>query len=61
MAAHFRFVKDHHRQIKKVTLVTDSALGNVAEKLASHFLAAEIKHFPAGESAAAKQRALSTG
>ena len=61
MAAHFQFVKDHHRQIKKVALVTDSALGNVAEHLASHFLAAEIKHFPAGETAAAKQWVLSRG
>ena len=61
MAAHFRFVKDHHRQIKKVALVTDSALGNVAEKLASHFLSADIKHFPAGETAVAKQWVLSTG
>jgi hypothetical protein len=26
MAAHFRFVRDHHKQIKKVGLVTDSAL-----------------------------------
>jgi hypothetical protein len=61
MAAHFQFVKDHHRQIKKVARVTDSALGNVAEHLASHFLAAEIKHFPAGETAAAKQWVLSRG
>ena len=25
MAAHFRFVRDHHRQVKRVALVTDSA------------------------------------
>ena len=31
MAAHFRFVRDHHKLIKKVGLVTDSALGKVAE------------------------------
>lgn len=49
MAAHFRFVRDHHKHIKKVALVTDSATGNVAEYLAAHFVAAEIKHFPAGE------------
>jgi len=55
MAAHFRFVRDHHKHIKKVGLVTDSALGNVAEHLASHFVSAEIRHFPAGELEAAKQ------
>jgi hypothetical protein len=46
---HFRFVRDHHRHIKKVALVTDSPLGNVAERLASHFVSAEVRHFPAGE------------
>jgi hypothetical protein len=55
MAAHFRFVRDHHKHIKKVGLVTDSALGNVAQYLASHFVAAEIRHFSAGELEAAKQ------
>jgi len=55
MAAHFRFVRDHHKHIKKIALVTDSALGNVAEHLASHFVSAEIRHFPAGELEAAKQ------
>jgi hypothetical protein len=54
MAAHFRFVRDHHKHIKKVAVVTDAALGNVAEKLASHFVAATIRHFPAGELEAAR-------
>jgi hypothetical protein len=55
MAAHFRFVRDHHRHIRKVGLVTDSALGKVAEQLASHFVAAEIRHFPVARLEAAKQ------
>jgi len=55
MAAHFRFVRDHHRRIKRIGLVTDSALGNVAERLASHFVSAEIKHFSAGELETARQ------
>jgi hypothetical protein len=54
MAAHFRFVRDHQRHIRKIGLVTDSALGNVAQRLASHFVSAEIRHFPAGELEAAK-------
>jgi hypothetical protein len=49
MAAHFRFVRDHHRHIRKVALVTDSAAGSVAEHLSSHFVSAEIRHFPGGE------------
>ena len=55
LAAHLRFVKDHHKHIRKIALVTDSALGNVAEHLVSHFVSAEIKHFPASGSAAARQ------
>jgi SpoIIAA-like len=55
MAAHFRFVRDHHKRIKKVAIVTDAPLGAVAEKLASHFVSATIKHFPAGATAAARQ------
>ena len=45
LVAHFRFVRDHHKNIKKVALVTDSALGKAAEQLASHFVSAEIRHF----------------
>jgi hypothetical protein len=55
MAAHFRFVRDHHKRVKKVALVTDARLGEVAEKLASHFVAASIKRFPAGEAGTARQ------
>ena len=55
MAAHFRFVRDHHKHIAKVALVTDSALGNAAEHLASHFVSAEIRHFPSAQLAASKQ------
>ena len=55
MAAHFRFVRDHHRKIRKIGVVTDSPMGNVAEKLASHFVAAEIKRFGASEMDAARQ------
>ena len=53
--AHVRFVRDHHRRIEKVALVTDSAIGNVGEHLASHFVSAQIKHFSAAEMEAARQ------
>jgi hypothetical protein len=36
-------------------VVTDAKLGEVAEKLASHFVSAEIRHFPAGQAKAAAQ------
>ncbi len=46
MVNHFRFVRDHHKHVKKVAVVTDSHLADVAEHLASHFVSAEIRHFP---------------
>jgi hypothetical protein len=55
MAAHFRFVRDHHKRIKKIALITDSAVGNAAENLAAHFVAAQIKKFSAGELETARQ------
>src|SRR5262245_64080322 len=55
MAAHFRFVRDHHTRIRNVAVVTDAALGSLAEKLASHFVSATIRHFSAGEVEAARQ------
>ena len=55
MASHFRFVRDHHKHVKKIAVVTDSRMGSVAEHLASHFVAAEIRHFPAGELEAAQR------
>ena len=55
MAAHFRFVRDHHRDIQKIAVVTDSAMGTVAERLASHFVSAEIKRFPTGQVEPAEQ------
>ena len=55
MASHFRFVRDHHKHVKKIGVVTDSPMGSVAEHFASHFVAAEIRHFPAGELDAAQR------
>ena len=53
--AHFKFIRDHQKHIKKVALVTDSAMANVAEYLAAHFVSAKIRHFPAGQIEAAAQ------
>lgn len=58
LTAHMRFVRDHHKRIRKVAVVTDSALGNVAERLASHFVSAEIRRFKAGELESARQWVL---
>jgi SpoIIAA-like len=52
--SHFRFVKDHHRIIKKVAIVSDSELLTVLPKVAAHFVSAEIEHFSGREERAAR-------
>jgi hypothetical protein len=54
MAAHFRFIRDHHKLIRKVAIVTDSPIGSAAEHLASHFVSAKVQHFPMSARQAAK-------
>lgn len=46
---HFKFVKEHHKQVSHVALVTDSVLGDFGEKIADHFVSADIKHFASDE------------
>ena len=55
MVTHFRFVRNHQKDIKKVAVVTDSLWADIAEHLANHFVSADIKHFPAGQTDAARQ------
>lgn len=54
LVTHIRFVRSHEKHVKKIAVVTDSHIGDVAEHLTSHFVAAEVKHFPAGEMEQAK-------
>ncbi len=46
LSSHLKFVREHHREIKRVAFVTDSPIGKLAEKLASHFVDADVKEFP---------------
>ena len=54
LVKHFKFVKDHQKRLSRIALVTDSQMGNVAEKIAGHFISAEIKHFQYDQFSAAK-------
>ena len=45
MVAHLRFVRDHHRKIEKVAVVSDSTFLGVAPRFASHFVQADVRHF----------------
>ena len=54
MIEHMRFVRNHHRRIAKVAIVTDSKIADVAESLGKHFVKASIKHFSFKELESAK-------
>jgi hypothetical protein len=49
MVSHLRFVRDHQRNVKRIAMVSDSALLNVGPRIARHFVSAEVKTFPAAE------------
>jgi hypothetical protein len=44
--SHFKFVKNHQQQINKVAAVTDNGFLAILPHIASHFIQAEIQHFP---------------
>ena len=44
--AHLRFVREHHKKVARMAVVTDSPLAGVLEALGKHFVAAEVRHFP---------------
>jgi hypothetical protein len=46
LAAHLRFVREHHREILRVAVVTDSTLLELLPSLARHFVQAEVRQFP---------------
>jgi hypothetical protein len=45
MTSHFRFVRDHHRNIGRVALVTDDRFLSLLPRLAKHFVDAEVRRF----------------
>ena len=42
---HIKFVKAHHRNIRRVAAVTDGRILPIIPDLAKHFVTAEIRHF----------------
>jgi hypothetical protein len=53
LVSHLRFVRDHHRQIERIAVATDSGVLSVLPRIASHFVAAEVRHFEYAERDAA--------
>ena len=53
LVEHIRFVRNHHKHIKKVAAVTNSAFGSIAPEVSSHFVSAEVRRFDFGRRDAA--------
>ena len=45
LLAHLKFVREHHRKIAKIAVVSDSSFLAFAPKIATHFVQADIRHF----------------
>ena len=45
MLAHLKFVREHHRKIQRIAVVSDSTLLAAAPKIATHFVQAEVRPF----------------
>ena len=53
LVEHMKFVKNHHRQIDRIAVVTDSEVLKIAPKIAEHFAHPAFKVFGSGDSARA--------
>ena len=53
LVEHMKFVKNHHRQIDRIAVVTDSEVLKIAPKIAEHFAHPTFKVFGSGDNARA--------
>jgi len=44
--AHMHFVRDNHKKVERIAIVTDSPAASLAETIGNHFTSAEVKRFP---------------
>jgi len=55
LLSHLKFVREHHRQVKKVAFVSSSEMLSLLPSIAGHFVSAEVKHFGDDELEPAKE------
>jgi hypothetical protein len=53
LVAHLRFVRDHHRKIERIAVVSGSTVLTAAPRIASHFVRADLRHFSQAQREAA--------
>ncbi|MEO8451890.1 MAG: STAS/SEC14 domain-containing protein [Gemmatimonadota bacterium] len=49
LAAHVRFVRDHHEKVKRLAIVSNDPVMSAMPYLARHFLVKESRHYPFDE------------
>jgi len=54
LMSHLKFVRDHHKHIKKLATVSDSRALTIMPKIAEHFISAEARHFDSADLYAAE-------
>lgn len=47
--AHMRFIRDHHKLIPRVAIISDDRLLSTMPGVADHFVSAKVRHFPTQE------------
>lgn len=55
LLSHLKFIRDHHKKVARVALVTDAVIGKLFESIGSHFISAEAAQFPFDDSAEAQR------
>ena len=45
LVSHLTFVKNHHKEVERVAIVSDSPLATLAQSLGRHFVSADIRRF----------------
>ena len=45
LVRHLQFVRNHHRQTRRVAIAADGTMASLLPELARHFVEAEVKHF----------------
>ena len=53
LISHVRFIRDHHRHVRRIAAVSDSGFLTIAPRIGTHFVSAEVRHFAADEREAA--------
>ena len=55
LGSHYRFIRDHHKKIRRIALVTDDRLASAVPPIAARFVRAKLKTFHMAERAEAMQ------